>query len=360
MERRENTDLGLQGDIFEMAKSCGIESKWCSGSYIFADKKKVFGRLNEKYRGAAEILDINDALEKYGGLGDFYWKLVSPDKNEYTRMVSVPNGGYFIRVFEGRSLELPLESCIILRRGEEQFLHNIVIAEPGSSVTIMSGCTAHESLRAALHVGVSEFFVGKNASVSFTMVHNWTENSVVRPATAVNVEEGGKYLSNYLCLKPVKDLRTFPKVICEKGAQAIFKSVLYGKGNSSIEIGEDIELRGEDSRAEITSRSVLEDSAKIITRGRILGLAKAKGHIECNGILLSDRAELRSIPEIAARNPEVDLSHEAAIGKIAEKELLYLMSRGLSREEATNLIVRGFMKLPGMGLPEWIEREISG
>ena len=360
MEAKENSGLGVAGEAAKMAKSCGIGSSGCSASYMFVDKKKLFGKLCEKYKEVMEILDIHEALEKYGGLEDYYWKLVSSDKNELTKKAAVPDGGYFIRVFEGKSVELPLETCILLLDGNEQYLHNIIIAEENSSISIMSGCAAKESLPSALHVGISEVFVGKGASVSFTMVHNWPKTAVVRPITAVQIEEGGRYVSNYLCMKPPKDLSAAPRVVCKKKAHAIFNSILYGKGESLIDIGEDIELSGEDSRAEINSRSILEDSAKIITRGRIVGSARAKGHIECNGILLSDKAELRSIPEIAAMHPEVDLSHEAAIGKIAEKELIYLMSRGLNREEATKLIVRGFMKLPGMGLPEWVEREISG
>jgi len=351
---------GLTDELSLMANKCGIGAARGSGSYIFVDNKKVVEKLNEKYKGAVEIMDIKDALKKYKGLKEYYWKLISPDKNEFTKMAAKPDGGYFIRVFKGHCLELPLESCIILHKGRQQFLHNIVIAEEGSSVNIMSGCTAHDSLKDGLHVGVSEFYVEKNASINFTMVHNWNETTTVRPITAVRVKEGGTYINNYLCMKSAKDIKTAPHAYCSKNSKAIFNSVLYGKKNSLIDIGEEIELNGNGSVGEINSRAILEADSRIITRGKIIGSAKAKGHIECRGIVLSDKAELRSIPEIDARNSGVDLSHEAAIGKIAEKELLYLMSRGLDKEKATSLIVSGFLKVPLPGVPEWVRREIGG
>jgi len=352
-------DLGLSKEQSEMVQSCGIEPARGSGSYVFVDNKKVIDRLNEKYKGIVEIMDIYDALKKYKGLKEYYWKLVDPNKNEFTKMAIKPDGGYFIRVFKNQCLEIPLESCIILHKEKQQHLHNIVIAEEGSSVTIMSGCTAHNSLLDGLHVGVSEFFVGKNATINFTMVHNWNDTTTVRPITAIKIEEGGTYISNYLCMKSAKDIKTAPHAFCSKNSRAIFNTVLYGKKNSLIDIGEEIELNGDGSVGEINSRAILEANSKIITRGKIVGSSKSKGHIECRGIVLSDKAELRSIPEIDAKNSGVDLSHEAAIGKIAEKELLYLMSRGLDKDKATSLIVSGFLNMPMPGVPEWVKVEIG-
>jgi uncharacterized protein len=364
MEKRINgweksKHMGLTSVESELAQSCGIEPARGSGSYVFVDNRKVVERLNEKYKGIVEIMDITDALKKYNGLKEYYWKLVDPNKNEFTKMAANPDGGYFIRIFKNQCLEIPLESCIILHKGKEQRLHNIVIAEEGSSVTIMSGCTAHNSLLNGLHVGVSEFFVGKNASVNFTMVHNWNETTTVRPITAIKVEEGGTFISNYLCMKSARDIKTAPHALCSKNSKAIFNTVLYGKKNSLIDIGEEIELNEDGSIGEINSRAILEADSKIITRGKIVGASKSKGHIECRGIVLSDRAELRSIPEIDAKNSGVDLSHEAAIGKIAEKELLYLMSRGLDKEKATSLIVSGFLNMPMPGVTEWVKVEIG-
>jgi uncharacterized protein len=356
----EKTNSGLSTEQSLMASKCGIEPKRGSGSYVFVDNSKVLEQLNDKYRGVFEIMDINDALIKYDGLKDYYWKLIDPDKNEFTKMAQKQQGGYFIRIFKGQCLELPIESCIMLHKSQKQFLHNIVIAEEGSSASILSGCTTHDSLINGLHVGVSEFFVEKGANLTFTMIHNWNETTTVRPITAIDVEEGATYISNYLCMKSAKDIKTAPHATVEKNGKVIFNSVLHGLENSLIDIGEEIELNGDGAVGTISSRAILETDAKIITRGKIIGLAKAKGHIECNGLVLSDEAELRSIPEIDARNSGVDLSHEAAIGKISEKELLYLMSRGVDKEKATNLIVGGFLKVPLPGLPDWVRKEISG
>ncbi|MBN2094574.1 MAG: SufD family Fe-S cluster assembly protein [Candidatus Aenigmarchaeota archaeon] len=351
--------LGLSEAQSQMASRCGIEPTGRAGSYMFVDDRKVFDGISQKYKGLVEIMDIYDAIKKYG-LKDKYWKLVSPEKNEFARMAQSPQGGYYIRISKGCHVELPLQSCMLLDRGKNQILHNVIVAEDGSDATIISGCASHESLKSGLHVGVSEVYVGRGATLNFTMVHNWGENITVRPVTAVQVKDKGTYVSNYLCMKPVKDLKAFPKAVCGRGGKAIFNTILYGKKNSLIEMGEEIELAGDESVGTINSRAILEGSSKVITRGKIVGLARAKGHIECKGILLSDKAELRSIPEIDARNPGVDLSHEAAIGKVAEKELLYLMSRGLSQEKATSLIVSGFLNVPLPGVPDWVRQEILG
>ena len=181
----------------------------------------------------------------------------------------------------------------------------------------------------------------------------------VRPRSAVIIEDDGVFISNYILMTPLKSLQMYPTAYCVgKNARATFQSIVYAPGDTKIDFGSRAVLQGEGSKAEIISRAIATDSAKIVARSDVIGEgANAKGHIECRGLMLSDSAEVDSIPELKAKLKDLDLSHEAAVGKIAEEEIQYLMARGLSEEEATSVIIRGFLNVDITGLPEALARE---
>ncbi len=186
------------------------------------------------------------------------------------------------------------------------------------------------------------------------MVHNWAKDFNVRPRSAAIIEENGVFISNYICMSPVKSLQMYPTAYCiGKNSRATFQSILYAGGRTKMDVGSRAVLRGEGSRAELITRAIAADDAEIIARGELIGENTGiKGHLECRGIMLSDNAMIHAIPELIGRKKDVDLSHEAAVGKIAEEEILYLMARGLSKEEAASVIIRGFLNVDIKGLPE--------
>ena len=244
----------------------------------------------------------------------------------------------------------------LLEENKSQNVHNIVIAEEDSELNLITGCTSERL--SGLHLGISEFYVKKNAKVTFTMIHNWKRGNEVLPKTAIKVEENGTFISNYVLLSPVKYLKAYPTAYLDKNAKAVFSSIVVGFEDSEIDLGSRVYLNGEGSSAEIISRSISR-GGKIIARGHIIGNAEGvKGHLECKGMILGSGI-IHAIPELEARHPNVDLSHEAAIGKIAEDEIFYLMTRGLSRDEAISLIIRGFMEIEIKGVPEVLKREID-
>lgn len=181
----------------------------------------------------------------------------------------------------------------------------------------------------------------------------------VRPRSAVVIEDDGTFISNYILMTPVKSLQMYPTAYCVgKSARATFQSIVYAPGDTKVDLGSRTVLRGEGSRSEIISRVIATDHAKVIARSDVIGEgANAKGHIECRGLMLSDNAEIDSIPELKATRKDLDLSHEAAVGKVAEEEIQYLMARGLSEEEATSVIIRGFLNVDITGLPDALARE---
>ena len=191
------------------------------------------------------------------------------------------------------------------------------------------------------------------------MIHNWGERMSVRPSSVGVVEEGGVFISNYVLLKPVKDLRMYPTLTLRgPGAVARFNSVMVAPRGSHIDSGSRIILDAQDTRGEIISRAIA-NGGKIIARGHIAANhVPAKGHLECKGLILGSGV-IHAIPELEGTVEGVELSHEAAVGKIAQEELEYLMARGLDEEEATSTIVRGFLNVDIMGLPKELAQVIE-
>jgi hypothetical protein len=160
-------------------------------------------------------------------------------------------------------------------------------------------------------------------------------------------------------MKPVKSLQTSPAVYLNgKGAVARLYSLLVGSPGSELDVGGRVYLRGEDSRAEIISRTIT-NGGNIIARGDLVGeMPGVKGHLECHGLILNGGFS-RAIPGLTGKVDGVELSHEAAVGKIAQEEILYLMSRGLTEDEATATIVRGLLSGDVPGLPPQLKSEID-
>jgi Fe-S cluster assembly scaffold protein SufB len=214
-------------------------------------------------------------------------------------------------------------------------------------------------MRRGLHVGISEFFVKKNAKLSFTMIHNWAEDMAVRPRSVARVEEGGLFLNNYICMKPVRSLQMYPTTYLNgPDAVARFYSIVVGSPGSQYDMGGRIFLEHPGNRAEIISR-VISNGGNVMARGHLVGKEpEIKAHLECRGLLLNGGV-IHAIPELEGHVDGVEMSHEAAVGKIAQEEITYLMARGLSEDEATATIVRGFLSVDIPGLPSELQKEID-
>ena len=338
----------------------GIEpsEKDRSGSFLQQDCSVVFSTV--KYPGL-ELMSTEDALKGHNWLKDYLWKAVPVDMDKYTAEVELEQThGYFIRSEAGKKVTMPVQSCLFITSDKiGQKVHNIIIAEEDSELHIITGCSVSHAVNSALHLGVSEFYVKRGAKITFTMIHNWNRGMEVRPRSAVVIEDDGVFISNYILMTPVKSLQMYPTVYCVgKNARATFQTIVYAHGDAKIDMGSRAVLRGEGSRTEIISRVIATDRAEVIARSDVIGEgANAKGHIECRGLMLSDTAKIDSIPELRATRKDLDLSHEAAVGKIAEEEIQYLMARGLSEEEATSVIIRGFLNVDITGLPDALARE---
>lgn len=329
-----------------------------AGTFIQMDKSVIHCKTCQP---GVEMMSITEAEKHYDRIGDYLWKGVSPDKDQFTANVKKKlHNGYFIRTLPGVKVEHPLQSCLYIAKNNfSQNVHNIVIAEEGSELHIITGCATSPHLESGLHVGVSEFYVKKGAKLTFTMIHDWGEKVNVRPRTVTHVEEGGMLISNYISLKPVGNLQMYPTTYLDgEGAVARFNSVLVASKGSYLDVGSRIVLNAPQTRAEIISRAITYGGT-IIARGDLDGRVQGiKAHLECKGLILNNGL-MKAIPELSGHVPGVEMSHEAAVGKIDQREIEYLMSRGLDEEEAVSTIVRGFLNVNIEGLPPKLQEKLD-
>ena len=333
-----------------------------SGTFIQVDQS---GICTTSASESVEIMGMNVALDKYKWLKDYMWKAVAPDTDKYTAQTAIRESkevasGYFIRSLPGSKEVFPMQACMFI--GDEQVMqtaHNIIIAEENSELHIITGCATGEDVSSALHVGVSEFYLKKGAKITFTMIHNWAEQVEVRPRTGIMVGDDSTYISNYILTSPVKSIQSYPTAYCTgKNSRVVFQSILGGLKESVLDLGSRVLLEGNGSSAEMVSRAVSKDQSQVYSRGHLAGRTQnVKGHLECHGLVLSDDSMIYAVPELEGSATELEMSHEAAVGKIAEEEVLYLTSRGLSEEEAASMIVRGFLSMDITGLPPELAAE---
>ena len=352
----------LPAQTKEQMKQVGVtvdDASQRSGTIIQIDHSTIHSLARQE---GTEVMGTKQALEKYDWLSDYLWKAVAVDSDKYTAHVELSqSNGYFIRALPGSKTVYPIQACLYLaKRNLAQSVHNIIIAEEGSELHIITGCTTAPREEPGMHLGVSEFYIKKGAKVSFTMIHNWTPEIAVRPRTGIIIEENGIFLSNYVIMSPVHSLQMYPAARCV-GDNAVvrFNSILVASPGSTMDIGSRVILSARGAKTEIISRAITT-GGNIIARGYIEGSAPdVKGHLECRGLILKGGGMIQAIPELKGTLAGIDLSHEAAVGKIAEEEVEYLMMRGLTRDEATATIVRGFLRVDIEGLPPQLNLELQ-
>lgn len=326
-----------------------------SASFLQQDDEVILsGILSE----GVEIMPMEEALLKKPEIKEYYGKAFQRAGKKFPEQTK---GGYFIRVRKGCELELPIQACLFLKKlGAKQRIHNLIIVEEGSKAHLITGCSSSKSASESFHLGVSEFFIEKGGYLNFTMIHSWGEDVSVKPKSVAVLGEGSSYISNYVCLKAAKEVVMYPTAILEgKDARASFNSLILSHPGTLQDIGSRAILKASRTQAEIISRAV-SLGGKVVARGHLKAEApEVAGHLECRGLVISERGTIHAVPELQTGLREVDLSHEAAIGRISREEIEYLQSRGMTADEAQSVIVRGFMDIGNLSLPESLKKEIK-
>ena len=256
--------------------------------------------------------------------------------------------GIDIRIKEGTKNESVHIPVVLSQSGMTEMVYNDFYIGDNADVTIIAGCGIHNGGDAASeHDGIHRFFVGKNAKVKYVEKHygegDGNGKRILNPGTEVYMEENSYMEMEMVQIEGVDSTNRTNSAELAAGAKLIVRERLLTHGSQNAESTYIVNLNGEDSSADVVSRSVAKDTSKQTFNSKIVGNAKCSGHTECDAIIMDD-AKIFAIPGLIANNIDAALIHEAAIGKIAGEQIVKLMTLGLTEEEAEAQIVNGFLK----------------
>ena len=246
---------------------------------------------------------------------------------------------------KNESVHIPV---LLSESGFKDMVYNDFIIGENCDVTIIAGCGIHNSGDGdSQHDGIHSFFVGKNSKVKYVEKHYGSGDGkgsrVMNPTTIVEIEDGGYMEMDTVQIKGVDSTKRITKATLKEDAALVIKEKIMTHGNQTAETNFEVDLDGENSVANVISRSVAKDDSHQLFLSKINGNNKCSGHTECDAIIM-DRASVSAIPEITANHIDASLIHEAAIGKIAGEQIIKLMTLGLTEEEAEAQIINGFLK----------------
>lgn len=334
----------MHSSASEAIKRLGLNTDKAGGYYILENTDKYLSYVSDQLRDAGvHVMDIKKAIELFPWAKELVWGIIRRDKDQYTRNAGA-DVGYFIYAEPGAKTPFPVQTCLyISKRGLTQPVHNIIVADEGAILDVVTGCTVLTDT--AFHIGVSEFYVRRDATIRYLMVHNWERGVEARPRTGALVDEGGKFISYYANFFPARLVQSKPVVYVKDHGYTHLSSVLMAQKGTRFDIGAEAHLQGEGASAEIVSRSVLTEGGYVRSPLEIYAEhPHVRGHIDCKAIQLG-KSDVDTVPRLVSKYPDVDLSHEAYVGRLDRRKVEYLMSKGLTEEEATALIVRGFVRL---------------
>lgn len=246
---------------------------------------------------------------------------------------------------KNESMHIPV---ILSESGLQDMVYNDFFIGEDADVTIVAGCGIHNcGVDTSKHEGIHTFHVGKNAKVKYIEKHygegDGEGKNVLNPTTVIHIDEGGYMEMESTQIKGVDSTIRDTKADLKAGAKLVIKEKIMTHGQQVAETNFEVELAGEDSSANVISRSVAKGNSKQIFNSKICGNNRCYGHTECDAILM-DKGQVVAVPALEANNLDASLIHEAAIGKIAGDQLIKLMTLGLTEQEAEEQIINGFMK----------------
>ena len=285
-----------------------------------------------------------------------FMKLVPPSDHKFAALHgAVWSGGSFVYVPKGVKVDIPLQSYFRLNaKGAGQFEHTLIIVDEGADLHFIEGCSAPKWNVANLHAGCVELYVGKNARLRYSTIENWSKNMYNLNTKRALVEEGarmewvsGSFGSHVSYLYPTTIL---------KGAHADceYTGITFAGKGQNLDTGCRMVHLGEHTSSLVTTKSLSKDGGINTFRSavEVMRTARhARSSVDCSSLMLDSISRSDTIPEMDIRTQECDIGHEAKIGRISDETVFYLMSRGISEEEARAMIVAGFADPVSKELP---------
>ncbi len=323
------------------------------------DSELVYHNVREEVaRQGVIYTDIESALHgSYADMiRDHFMKLVPPTDHKFAALHgAVWSGGSFVYVPRGASVEIPLQSYFRLNApGAGQFEHTLIIVEEGAYLHFIEGCSAPKYNVANLHAGCVELFVGKGATLRYSTIENWSKNMYNLNTKRALVEEGGKiewvsgsFGSHVSYLYPMS-------ILHGRGARSEFTGVTFAGEGQNLDTGCKVVHQAPETSSYVNTRSISKSGGISTFRSALVIDRKAEGSkasVSCQSLMLDDISRSDTIPAMDIRTAKADVGHEAKIGRISDEAVFYLMSRGLSEEDARAMIVSGFAENVSKELP---------
>jgi Fe-S cluster assembly protein SufB len=353
-ERSERSWDEVPEEIKNTFDKLGIpeaEQKYLAGVSAQYESEVVYHNMEQDLEEQGIIFkDTDSALRENEDLFKEYFASVIPAAdNKFSALNSaVWSGGSFIYVPKGVKLETPLQAYFrINSENMGQFERTLIIADEGSSVHYVEGCTAPVYTTNSLHSAVVEIIVKKDAYCRYTTIQNWANNvyNLVTKRTFVYENGTMEWIDGNLGSKLTMK---YPSCfLLEEGARGMTLSIaLAGKGQVQ-DAGAKMIHKAPNTSSTIVSKSISKNGGKVVYRGQVHFGRKATGarsNIECDTLIMDNESTSDTIPYNEIMNDNISLEHEAKVSKVSEEQLFYLMSRGISEEEATEMIVMGFIE----------------
>ena len=246
---------------------------------------------------------------------------------------------------QGQSIHIPV---ILTQTGLNDLVYNTFDIGAGSDVTIVAGCGIHNpSEEKSQHDGIHEFFLRAGARMRYIEKHygqgEGTGKRVLNPVTIIHLEEGAYAELELIQVRGIEHTVRKTKAWVGPKAHLLLNERLLTHGDQTADSSVTVHLQGNDCIGELLSRSVAQDRSKQIFRAELIGEAKSKGHVACDSIIMGS-AEIKALPALLAKSSEAELTHEAAIGRLAGDQIMKLMTFGMDEQEAIDTLLAGYLR----------------
>lgn len=346
-------------DTFDRLGIPQAERKSLAGVGAQYDSELVYHNVREEVAAEGVVyMDIESALKgEYADMvKKYFMKLVTPRDHKFAALHgAVWSGGSFVYVPKGVHLSVPLQSYFRLNaKGAGQFEHTLIIVDESASLHFIEGCSAPKYNVANLHAGCVELYVKKNAKLRYSTIENWSKNMYNLNTKRALVEENGtiewisgSFGSHVGCLYPMSVLKG-------DNSKTEFTGVTFAGKGQNLDTGAKVLHIGKNTSSFMNTRSISKSGGISTFRSSVVVEKNAKGaksSVSCQSLMLDSESRSDTIPAMDIRTADSAIGHEAKIGSISSEAVFYLMSRGMSEEDARALIVSGFADNVSKELP---------
>ncbi len=346
-------------DTFDRLGIPKAERKYLAGVGAQYDSELVYHSMQDSAAKMGIVYSgIEEALHgEYAELiREKFMTLIPPTDHKFAALHgAVWSGGSFVYVPAGTKLDYPLQSYFRLNaKGAGQFEHTLIIVEDDADLHFIEGCSAPKYNVANLHAGAVELFIGKRAHLRYSTIENWSKNMYNLNTKRAVCDEGGdiewisgSFGSHVGYLYPMS-------ILNGRAAKSSFTGITFAGAGQNLDTGCKLVLNAPETSASVETKSISKDGGISTFRSSIVATPKARGakaSVSCQSLMLDDTSRSDTIPAMDIRVKDIDVGHEASIGRIGNDKVFYLMSRGMSEEEARTMIVNGFADPVSKELP---------